>query len=53
MMLESREAVVNYMMPLGLHHILPGDITTVPNLGATFPTHDPTGCRPIIIMPIV
>jgi alpha-glucuronidase len=25
MMLESREAAVNYMMPLGLHHIFAGD----------------------------
>ena len=25
MMLESREATVNYMMPLGLHHIFAGD----------------------------
>ena len=39
MMLESREAVVNYMMPLGLHHIFaenhhygPGPWTWRPNL---------------------
>lgn len=42
-MLDSHEAVVNYMMPLGLHHILHGGIITVPNPGAVYPAPVPTG----------
>ena len=42
MMMESREAAVNYMMPLGLHHIC-SDIITDPNLGAKCRERVPTG----------
>lgn len=52
MMLDSHEAVVNYMMPLGLHHILHGDIIMAPNRGAVFPAPVPTGFRPTITKPI-
>jgi alpha-glucuronidase len=41
MMLESREAAVNYMMPLGLHHIFAGDHHYGPG-----PWYAPKGLRP-------
>ena len=41
MMLESREAVVNYMMPLGLHHIFAGEHHYGPG-----PWYAPEGIRP-------
>jgi alpha-glucuronidase len=41
MMLESREAAVKYMMPLGLHHIFAGDHHYGPG-----PWYAPKGLRP-------
>ena len=41
MMLESREAAVNYMMPLGLHHIFAGNNHYGPG-----PWYAPKGLRP-------
>ena len=41
MMLQSREAAVNYMMPLGLHHIFAGDHHYGPG-----PWYAPKGLRP-------
>jgi alpha-glucuronidase len=41
MMLESREAAVNYMMPLGLHHIFAGNHHYGPG-----PWYAPKGLRP-------
>jgi alpha-glucuronidase len=41
MMLQSREAAVNYMMPLGLHHIFAGDHHYGPG-----PWYAPKGVRP-------
>ncbi len=41
MMLESHEAAVNYMMPLGLHHIFAGDHHYGPG-----PWYAPKGLRP-------
>lgn len=41
MMLESREAAVNYMMPLGIHHIFAGDHHYGPG-----PWYAPKGLRP-------
>jgi len=41
LMLQSREAAVNYMMPLGLHHIFAGDHHYGPG-----PWYAPTGVRP-------
>ena len=41
MMLQSREAAVNYMMPLGLHHIFAGDHHYGPG-----PWFAPNGLRP-------
>jgi alpha-glucuronidase len=35
MMLASREAVVDYMTPLGLHHIMAEGTTTAPGPGST------------------
>ena len=35
MMLGSREAVVDYMTPLGLHHLMAGATTTAPAPGST------------------
>jgi alpha-glucuronidase len=41
MMLQSREAAINYMMPLGLHHIFAGDHHYGPG-----PWYAPKGVRP-------
>lgn len=41
MMLASREMVVDYMMPLGLHHIFAGEHHYGPE-----PWYAPEGCRP-------
>lgn len=41
MMLSSREMVVDYMMPLGLHHIFAGEHHYGPE-----PWYAPEGCRP-------
>jgi alpha-glucuronidase len=41
MMLDSHEAAVNYMMPLGLHHIFAGDHHYGPG-----PWYSPKGLRP-------
>lgn len=51
MMLESREAVVDYMMPLGLHHLFAWGHHYGPSPGVKCPTHAPTGCRAIITRP--
>lgn len=48
-MMDSREAVVDYMMPLGLHHILPGVIITDRNPGVRYRVLVQIGCRHIII----
>lgn len=48
-MMDSRESVVDYMMPLGLHHILPGVIITDRNLGVRYRVLVQIGCRHIII----
>ena len=48
MMLDSHEAVVNYMMPLGLHHIFAWGHHYGPSLGATSPAPARTGFHPTI-----
>ena len=52
-MLESREAVVNYMMPLGLHHIFAWGHHYGPEPWCEIEGHVPTGFLRIIIGQIV
>lgn len=51
MMLGSREAVVDYMMPLGFTICLLSGTTTDRNLGAILRERAPTGFRHIITAP--
>lgn len=52
MMLTSHETTVNYMMPLGLHHIFAWDHHYILNLGVIYLKRVETGYRHIITMPI-
>ena len=48
-MMDSREAVVDYMMPLGLHHIFAWSHHYGPEPGVRYRALVQIGCRRIII----
>lgn len=52
-MMLSREAAVDYMMPLGLHHLFAFGHHYGPSLGGIARVCVPTGCHRIIIGPTV